>query len=215
MSSSPGRVHLGIPARYASGYFFRADGVVEQEAGHAWAEAKVPDLGWVGFDPANGISTGEAHVRVAIGLDYLGAAPIRGSRTGGGSETLTVKLRVEGVPRAVAEPVAAMTAPSRTPTRRESAGAQDRALHRLERDRTQDLETGIKPLGDKPTDSAARRTRAVLDSFRTAVLAPSRALLASVSGAIQAGWGKLDTWPVRGVALAATPVREREEGVQR
>jgi transglutaminase-like putative cysteine protease len=87
--------HLGVPARYVSGYFFRADGIVEQDAGHAWAEAKVPDLGWVGFDPANGISTGEAHVRVAIGLDYLGAAPIRGTRQGGGFEHMDVKLRVE------------------------------------------------------------------------------------------------------------------------
>ena len=34
-------------------------------------------------------------MRVAVGLDYLGAAPIRGSRYGGGSETLDVKLRVE------------------------------------------------------------------------------------------------------------------------
>ena len=78
---------MGIPARYVSGYFHRIDGVTDQEAGHAWAEAKVPDLGWVGFDPANGISAGDAHVRVAVGLDYLGAAPIRGSRCGGGSET--------------------------------------------------------------------------------------------------------------------------------
>jgi transglutaminase-like putative cysteine protease len=86
--------HVGVPARYVSGYFHRADGVVEQEAGHAWAEAKVPGLGWVGFDPANGISSGEAHVRVAVGLDYLGAAPIRGSRYGGGTESLDVKLTV-------------------------------------------------------------------------------------------------------------------------
>jgi transglutaminase-like putative cysteine protease len=69
--------------------------VTDQEAGHAWAEAKVPELGWVGFDAANGISAGEAHIRVAVGLDYLGAAPIRGSRYGGGSETLDVKLKVE------------------------------------------------------------------------------------------------------------------------
>lgn len=87
--------HLGIPARYVSGYFFRADGIVEQDAGHAWAEAKVADLGWVGFDPANGISVADAHVRVAIGLDYLGAAPIRGTRQGGGAEHLAVSLRVE------------------------------------------------------------------------------------------------------------------------
>ncbi|GJD96556.1 transglutaminase family protein [Methylobacterium iners] len=87
--------HLEIPTRYVSGYFHRADGVIDQEAGHAWVEALVPDLGWVGFDPANGIATTEAHIRVAIGLDYLGAAPIRGSRMGGGTETLDVRLRVE------------------------------------------------------------------------------------------------------------------------
>ncbi|GLS46793.1 transglutaminase family protein [Methylobacterium brachythecii] len=88
--------HLEIPTRYVSGYFRRDDGVDDQHAGHAWAEALVPGLGWVGFDAANGISTTEAHIRVAIGLDYLGAAPIRGSRIGGGKEGLEVRLRVEG-----------------------------------------------------------------------------------------------------------------------
>ena len=53
------------------------------------------DLGWVGFDPANAICTTDAHARIAIGLDYLGAAPVRGTRYGGGLETLTVKVRVE------------------------------------------------------------------------------------------------------------------------
>jgi transglutaminase-like putative cysteine protease len=90
--------HLEVPARYVSGYFHRADGVTEQEAGHAWAEAKVPGIGWVGFDPANGIATSEAHLRVAVGLDYLGAAPIRGSRYGGGAETLDVHIQVENPP---------------------------------------------------------------------------------------------------------------------
>ena len=85
---------LGIPARYVSGHLARSDGVQEQDASHAWAEAHVPDLGWVGFDPTNGISVTDAYIRVAIGLDYLGAAPVRGSRTGGGEETLDVKLRV-------------------------------------------------------------------------------------------------------------------------
>jgi transglutaminase-like putative cysteine protease len=85
----------GVPARFVSGHFLRSDGMVNQQAGHAWAEAHVPDLGWVGFDPANCICTTEAHARVAIGLDYLGAAPIRGTRYGGGSETLTVKVKVD------------------------------------------------------------------------------------------------------------------------
>jgi transglutaminase-like putative cysteine protease len=86
---------LGIPARYVSGYFHRADGVTDQEAGHAWAEAKIPNLGWVGFDAANGISISDAYIRLAVGLDYLGAAPVRGSRYGGGAEKLDVQLKVE------------------------------------------------------------------------------------------------------------------------
>jgi transglutaminase-like putative cysteine protease len=86
---------LGIPARYVGGHFRRADGVTAQEAGHAWAEAHVENLGWVGFDPTNGICTTDAHVRVAVGLDYLGAAPVRGTRYGGSGETLTVAVHVD------------------------------------------------------------------------------------------------------------------------
>lgn len=84
----------GVPARFVSGHFLRSDGVVQQDAGHAWAEAFVPKLGWVGFDAANAISTTDSHVRVAIGLDYLGAAPVRGTRYGGGAETLSVAVNV-------------------------------------------------------------------------------------------------------------------------
>jgi transglutaminase-like putative cysteine protease len=86
--------HLGVPARYVGGYFLRVDGETAQEAGHAWAEAHIADLGWVAFDPANGISATDAHVRVAVGLDYLGAAPIRGVRFGGTGEALSVAVHV-------------------------------------------------------------------------------------------------------------------------
>jgi transglutaminase-like putative cysteine protease len=89
----------GVPARFISGHFLRSDGEIHQQAGHAWAEAFVPDLGWVGFDAANGISTTDSHVRVAVGLDYLGAAPVRGTRYGGGAETLNVAVKVEQVGR--------------------------------------------------------------------------------------------------------------------
>jgi transglutaminase-like putative cysteine protease len=85
---------VGVPARYVSGYLKRSDGVDAQSAGHAWFEAFIPDLGWVGFDAANGIAPTDAYVRVAIGLDYLGAAPVRGTRFGGGSETLDVSVYV-------------------------------------------------------------------------------------------------------------------------
>ena len=68
--------------------------MVEQDAGHAWAEAYVPTSAGSAFDPTNGICATDAHVRVAVGLDYLGAAPVRGTRYGGGGETLAVKVRV-------------------------------------------------------------------------------------------------------------------------
>ena len=86
---------LGIPARYVGGYFHGGDGGAEQDAGHAWAEAFVPELGWIGFDGANGICSTDAHVRVAVGLDYLGAAPLRGTRYGGAGEAMAVKVRVD------------------------------------------------------------------------------------------------------------------------
>jgi transglutaminase-like putative cysteine protease len=86
---------LGIPARYIAGYLQLADGTVEQQAGHAWAEAFVPDLGWVGFDPANGLCPTDGYVRVAVSLDSLGAAPVRGTRYGAGGESLQVAITVD------------------------------------------------------------------------------------------------------------------------
>jgi transglutaminase-like putative cysteine protease len=84
---------LGIPARYVSGYLARPDGA-SQNAGHAWAEAYVPDLGWVAFDATNDTCTNEHYVRVAVGFDYQSAAPIRGARAGFGSEKLNVSLSI-------------------------------------------------------------------------------------------------------------------------
>ena len=85
---------MGIPARYVSGHLHRSDGIEHQEAAHAWAEAWVEDLGWVGFDAANGVCPTEHYVRVACGLDALGATPIRGTSYGGGRETMSEALRV-------------------------------------------------------------------------------------------------------------------------
>lgn len=85
---------MGMPARYVSGHLLRQDGQDDQEAAHAWAEAWLPDLGWVGFDPANGICSTDRYVRVAVGLDYRGAAPVRGASYGGGGERLAVRLNV-------------------------------------------------------------------------------------------------------------------------
>lgn len=85
---------LDVPARYVSGYYLRSD-TVQQTAGHAWVEAHVDGLGWVGFDPTHGVCPSESHVRVAIALDYLGASPVRGTRYGGDGEAMTVAIAVE------------------------------------------------------------------------------------------------------------------------
>jgi transglutaminase-like putative cysteine protease len=85
---------LNIPARYISGYLMM-DGVANQAAGHAWAEAHVEGLGWVGFDAANNVCPNDHYVRLACGLDYREAAPISGVRFGEASESLAVALQVE------------------------------------------------------------------------------------------------------------------------
>ena len=84
-SSSPPRARSEIPARYVSGYLMMNDRI-EQEATHAWAEAWVQGLGWVGFDVSNGISPDPRYVRVATGRDYRDAAPITGISFGSVAE---------------------------------------------------------------------------------------------------------------------------------
>jgi transglutaminase-like putative cysteine protease len=85
---------LEIPARYVSGY--RSDGAAHS-APHAWAEAHVEGIGWIGFDPATGLSPDDSYVRVAVGLDATGAAPIAVTRVGLGEEELDVDLHVDRI----------------------------------------------------------------------------------------------------------------------
>lgn len=83
---------LGVPARFVSGYLWKDEELHDVEALHAWAEVFVPDLGWVGFDPANQICPTEAYIRTSIGLDAEAAAPFR--RVEGRREALAGTLRV-------------------------------------------------------------------------------------------------------------------------
>ncbi len=85
---------LGFPARYVSGYLCIAEGA-QAEAGHAWAEAHVEGLGWVGFDVSNGICPDARYVRVACGLDYAQAAPIFGLTFGSVADELSVAVHVQ------------------------------------------------------------------------------------------------------------------------
>jgi transglutaminase-like putative cysteine protease len=84
---------LKIPARYVTGYL-HVEGEESAVAHHAWAEAYVDSLGWVGFDPANHICPTERYVRLACGFDAASAAPITGARRGGGTESLSVDVIV-------------------------------------------------------------------------------------------------------------------------
>lgn len=84
---------MKFPARYVSGYLM-LDDREDQEAMHAWAEAHVDGLGWVGFDVSNKQSPDIRYVRVATGLDYADAAPITGTRIGGGDEALAIEIAV-------------------------------------------------------------------------------------------------------------------------
>jgi len=83
---------LGVPARYVSGYLTHGLGRDAHAASHAWAEALVDSLGWVGFDPTNRACPDESYIRIAVGLDYAEAGPVRGVRAGGGIETMTVRV---------------------------------------------------------------------------------------------------------------------------
>ena len=85
---------LAIPARYVTGYLV-LDDPSPASANHAWAEAYVEGLGWVGFDVANRVCPTDRYVRLACGLDAGYTAPITGSRLGGGSEKLDVCVAVQ------------------------------------------------------------------------------------------------------------------------
>jgi transglutaminase-like putative cysteine protease len=85
--------HLGVPARYVSGYVHSPGHVSGHMATHAWAEAWVGDRWW-SFDVVNGCRAGASHLKLAVGMDYMDACPVRGVRRGGGSELMLAEVRV-------------------------------------------------------------------------------------------------------------------------
>ncbi|MEZ4832073.1 MAG: transglutaminase family protein [Caldilineaceae bacterium] len=88
---------LGIPARYVSGYLFHRREDHDQsaeDASHAWIEAYLPTLGWIGLDPTNNLFAGERHIAVAIGRDYADVPPTRGLFRGGADSKMEVGVQV-------------------------------------------------------------------------------------------------------------------------
>jgi transglutaminase-like putative cysteine protease len=87
----------GIPTRYVSGYLYHKGSRDRSaaDATHAWVEAWLPSLGWVGFDPTNNIMAGERHIRAAVGRDYADVPPTRGTYKGGADSELSIAVSLE------------------------------------------------------------------------------------------------------------------------
>jgi len=89
--------NLGIPCRYISGYLFHREDDKDrtaEDATHAWVQAYLPELGWVGFDPTNNLIEQERHIQVAIGRDYADVPPTKGVFKGDAATELRVGVGV-------------------------------------------------------------------------------------------------------------------------
>jgi transglutaminase-like putative cysteine protease len=88
---------MKIPCRYVSGYLHHGredNDRSSSDATHAWVEALLPHLGWVGFDPTNMLTAAERHIRTAIGRDYADVPPTKGIFRGDAASELSVAVRV-------------------------------------------------------------------------------------------------------------------------
>jgi transglutaminase-like putative cysteine protease len=90
--------HIGIPARYVSGYLYRGREDHDRslpDASHAWVEALMPHLNWIGFDPTNDLIAYNRHIRTAVGRDYSDVPPTHGVFRGKAESELYVAVQVQ------------------------------------------------------------------------------------------------------------------------
>jgi transglutaminase-like putative cysteine protease len=86
---------MNIPARYVSGYICTQRSSMRGEgATHAWAEAYIPNFGWLGLDPTNNIIANENHVRLAVGRNFSDCSPVKGVYKGSARHVLDVSVTV-------------------------------------------------------------------------------------------------------------------------
>jgi transglutaminase-like putative cysteine protease len=87
---------VNIPARYVSGYICTHHNTTMRGEGatHAWAEAYIPDYGWLGIDPTNNCIANDAHIRLAVGRNFLDCSPVKGVYKGASDHLLEVAVSV-------------------------------------------------------------------------------------------------------------------------
>lgn len=83
-----------VPARYVSGYIHRPN---EESQSHAWCEAWLPDLGWIGVDPTNDCVVNERFVKVAVGRDFTDVPPNKGIYRGRAEESIAVRVETRAL----------------------------------------------------------------------------------------------------------------------
>jgi transglutaminase-like putative cysteine protease len=91
---------LGIPARYVCGYVFTGNTGLERaqsDASHAWVQLYIPNIGWKGFDPTNGVLPHQDHVRVGYGRHWRDVAPTSGTIYSPANETMTYTVTVQDI----------------------------------------------------------------------------------------------------------------------
>jgi transglutaminase-like putative cysteine protease len=93
---------LGLPVRYVSGYLLTlpppgAAKLQGADASHAWISVWTPEVGWVDFDPTNGLIPTDAHIALALGRDYDDVSPISGVLLGGRDQKMTVAVDVTAI----------------------------------------------------------------------------------------------------------------------
>lgn len=90
--------YRGIPARYVSGYYYTGDNsIIGAEASHAWCEAFLPPMGWVGLDPTHDTLIDDRFVKIAIGRDYRDVSPVRGVYKGQLAGTMSVNVAMDAI----------------------------------------------------------------------------------------------------------------------
>ena len=90
--------HVGIPARYISGYLYagQGDDLIGETATHAWVEIMVPGVGWIGLDPTNNVEVLENHINLCVGRDFRDVSPVEGVYQGG-KQTLEVTVEIKKI----------------------------------------------------------------------------------------------------------------------